>query len=146
MDAVEMIGKVEQLLLASKVGILTTVDADGYPRSRWMTPAMLKGRPNFIYAVTAPSSAKAAHIRTHPKVEWTFQSKVLNEVLSVIGTASLVADPQAKAEVLEAIGPNLQIFWRVNEDSKNIVVLETEIQQVSCFYPMRNEKFQSELR
>ncbi len=146
MDTVELLNTLERLLSASKVGVFTTVDAEGFPRSRWMTPALMKGRPGFLYAITAPDSAKAKHIAGHPQVEWTFQSKVLNEVLSVFGTASLVMEPQAKAEVLEAIGPNLQIFWRVNPNSKNWVVVETAIKELTCFYPMRNERHRSEVR
>ncbi len=140
MDFNELLGRLDRLVEASKVGILTTVDADGYPRSRWMTPVVLRGRKGFLYVATAPDSGKAAHIRAKPGVEWFFQSRVLDEVLSVIGTATLVDDPQAKAEVLEAIGPNLQIFWRVNPDAKNIIVVETEIKELSCFFPMRNER------
>ena len=140
MEFPELFARLERLVEASKVGILTTMDAERYPQSRWMTPVVVRGRPGYVYAVTAPDSSKAAQIREHPKVEWFFQSKILDEVLSASGDAVLVNDPQAKAEVLEAIGPNLQIFWRVNPNAKNLVIVETEIQKLSCFYPMRNER------
>ncbi|AEJ19854.1 pyridoxamine 5'-phosphate oxidase family protein [Gracilinema caldarium] len=146
MESAEFIGKIERLISASKVGLLTTVDAEGYPHNRWMTPTMIKDRPNFIYAITAPNSRKAEQIRNHSQVEWTFQSTVLNEVISVKGRAVLVGDPELKSEVMEAIGPHLQIFWKVNEDSRNVVVIETEIEAVSCFYPMKNERFYREVK
>lgn len=140
MDPSALLARLERIVEASKVGILTTVDSSGYPRSRWMTPTVVRGRPGFLYAVTSPDSVKAADMRERPKVQWFFQSKVLDEIFNVWGTATLVDNPQAKAEVLEAIGPNLQIFWRVNPDAKNLVVVETSVQELSCFYPMKGER------
>ncbi|HCM25280.1 MAG TPA: pyridoxamine 5'-phosphate oxidase [Treponema sp.] len=145
MDQRDSLGRLERLVEASKVGILTTVDADGFPRSRWMTPAILRGRSGTIYAVTAPDSAKCAHIRKSARVEWFLQSRILDEVISVIGTASLIDNPQAKAEVLESIGPNLQIFWRTNPDARNLVVVETVLEEISVFYPMENRRERFEL-
>jgi hypothetical protein len=63
----------------------------------------------------------------------------LDEVISVSGEALLIDDPQAKAEVQEAIGPNLRIFWTVNPKAGNLSVVETEIRELSCFLPLRNE-------
>lgn len=140
-EAAQLIVKLETLISAVKVGLFITVDSEGYPHSRWMTPTVLKGRSNFIYALTAPDSRKAEHIRQHHQVAWTFQNSVLNEVFTVRGSAVLVADPDLKASVIEAIGPNLQVFWKINESSRNLVVIETEIEGLSGFYPMKNERF-----
>ena len=145
MDAEELLARLERLLAAVKVGTLTTVDAEGFPRSRWMTPALLKGLGGTIYSVTALDSSKAAHIRAHPQVEWTLQSTTLDEVVSVTGEATLLQEPRMTAEVLEAIGPNLSIFWRVNPDSRNLVVVETTIREITCFLPTRNERHTAEL-
>lgn len=145
MNADELIRRMERLVSASKVAMLTTIDDKGFPRSRWMTPTLLKGRPGFIYAVTSPKSEKATQIGKNAKVEWTFQSTVLDEILSAVGATTLVDDPQFKAEVLEAIGPNLSIFWRVNPDSRNLIVVETAISEITCFFPMRNERHRSDV-
>jgi general stress protein 26 len=140
MDYSELFGRLERLLDSARVGVLSTVDERGFPRSRWMTPVVLRGRPGYLYSLTAPDSPKAEHIRAHPLVEWFFQSKLLDEIFTLSGDARLIDDPQAKAEVQEAIGPNLQIFWRVNPDARNFAVIETEIREISCFFPMRNER------
>ena len=141
MDAPDLVGNLERLIRVTKVGLFTSVDPEGYPHSRWMTPTVLKGRPGYLYAITAPDSPKAKQVKDHGKVEWTFQSTVLNEIYTLHGLVRLITDPQIKAEVIETIGPNLRIFWRVNRDSKNSVVLETEIEQISVFYPMKNERY-----
>ena len=140
MNAEELLARLERLLGTAKVGMFTTVDAMGFPHNRWMTPALVRGRGGYIYAVTAPDSNKAEHIRSHSQVAWTVQSTVLDEVFTTYGTASLIQDPHTTAEVLEAIGPNLAIFWRVNPNSRNLVVVETAIKEISCFFPMRNER------
>jgi general stress protein 26 len=145
MNTEELLARLERLLGTVKVGMLTTVDASGYPRSRWMTPALLRGLGGYIYTVTAPDSLKAEHIRSRAQVEWTVQSTVLDEVVTAIGTATIIQDPHTTAEVLEAIGPNLAIFWRVNPDSRNLVVVETAIKEISCFFPIRNERHSAEL-
>ncbi len=142
----ELTGKLEKLLFVSKVGLLTSVDQEGYPRSRWMTPALVKGRPEYLYAVTATDSAKAAQIKAHPRVEWTFQSKLLDEILSVTGTATVIVDPGLQAEVLEAIGPNLQVFWRMSQDSRKMVVIETRLEEINYFAPLESIKSRSESR
>lgn len=140
MDAPDLVGNLERLVRVTKVGLFTSVDHEGYPHSRWMTPTVLKDRSGYLYAITAPDSPKAKQVEDHGRVEWTFQSTVLNEIFTLNGQVRLIMDAQIKAEVIEAIGPNLQIFWRVNQDSKNFVVLETEIEQISVFYPMKNER------
>jgi pyridoxamine 5'-phosphate oxidase len=140
MDYAELFRRLERLLEQSRVGVLTTVDEQGFPRSRWMTPVVLRGRPGYLYALTAPDSPKAAQIREHPRIGWFFQSKTLDEICSAHRDARIIEDAQAKAEVQEAIGPNLQIFWRVNPDSRNFAVIETEILEVSSFFPMRGER------
>jgi len=142
-NASELTGRLERLLSLSKVGLLTTVDKEGFPHSRWMTPTMVKGRPDYLYAVTAPDSPKAGQIIVHPQVGWTFQSRVLDEIVSVSGSAELVVDPQLRAEVLEAIGPNLQIFWKVNGDSRNLVIVETRILEIGCFLPLEGRQYRS---
>ncbi len=140
MEYSELYSRLERLLDAAGVGVLVTVGTDGYPRSRWMTPSFAKGRPGFLYAVTAADSTKTRHVRERPTVEWTFQSNSLDEILSVRGRVRLIDDPQAKAEAIEAIGPRLQIFWRTNPNAKNLVVVETEIEEISSFFPMKNER------
>ena len=44
MDSKELLAGLERIVEASKVGVFTTVGADGFPRSRWMTPT----RHNFV--------------------------------------------------------------------------------------------------
>ncbi|MCK4514637.1 MAG: pyridoxamine 5'-phosphate oxidase family protein [Spirochaetaceae bacterium] len=135
-----MLNAMERVLEVSRIAILATVDADGRPRVRWMTPAVVRGRDGFLYAVTSPDFHKVAEAEGNPAVEWLIQTKSLDEILTVRGWMSVVDDAAAKAEVLEAIGGNLGVFWKMNPDESKLVVLETEIDEIVQLKPMTGER------
>jgi len=139
MDTREILSQLESIIDASRVGILATTDEEGRPAMRWMTPAVMRGRPATLYAVTAPSFRKVIHLQSNPRVEWMFQSRDLNRILNLKGTARLIDNPSLKSEVMEAIGSRLVIFWRVNVKT-DFIVLETRIEEATLFFPLRKEK------
>ncbi|MBP7495513.1 MAG: pyridoxamine 5'-phosphate oxidase family protein [Spirochaetales bacterium] len=140
MTVQEMLRKLDSILENSRVGILTTVDENGYPKSRWMTPTLVPGREGFLYAVTSPAFAKTEEIQKHPQVGWLFQTKALDEVMTIQGKINVIENPALRSEVQEALGRNLTIFWRVNPREKDLVVLETVIEVITYFNPIKNER------
>ena len=122
----------------TKTAILATVNKDNRPRMRWMTPTLLPDRPGAIYSVTSPDFEKIAHLSENPQVQWLFQTRLLNRVAAVSGPVNVVENSAMKAEVLEGIGRRLNVFWRVNEDPSNFIVLETVIETAEYFEPMQN--------
>ena len=140
MDSREMLEALERLLDNSRTAVLTTVDEDGRPRSRWMTPSLVRGRDGFLYAVTSPEFGKANQISGNPKVEWMVQSRSLDEIMNLQGYINVIDNPSVKAEVLEAIGRNLGTFWKLNPDETKMVVLETVIEKVTHFKPVSGQK------
>ncbi len=139
MTKIEILGALDAIINDAQVGILATTDPDGRPAMRWMTPTQVRGRRGHLYAVTSPGFRKIRHIEAHPGVEWMFQTRDLNRIVTVKGAASIVDNPQLKSEVLESIGPRLEVFWRVN-DKTDFVVLETVIEQVSVFDTMKHRR------
>lgn len=146
MKITEPIEELRALLDTAKVGFLTTIGTDGYPHGRWMTPTMLSGEPRFLYCVSMASSHKAAEIQANQKVSWSFQTPALGKVIAARGSAVVLDNPQLKAQVLEAIGPNLVNFWRLNPEAKNLIVIETAIEQVSLYHPAKGKVTQSEVQ
>jgi len=144
MEFREILSDLKSLLSESKVGTLATIDEDGYPHSRWMTPAFLPRLPGRIYALTGPRFDKARFIKANPKVEWTFQSRTLDRIITLRGKASVLDEPGIKVEVMEAIGPNLEVFWRVNPKAGELVVLETLVETATLFLPLRQETHRAE--
>lgn len=132
------------LLDSVRVGLLTNVGPDGYPRSRWMTAATLPRQHGYLYCVSVAGARKVGELELDDRVGWTFQSPSLDEVVSLRGRAVSMDNPQLKAEVLEALGPNLENFWRVNPDPRRLVVIETAIEGVTLYRPLENVSFERE--
>lgn len=142
----EPIEELRGLLDAAKVGFLTTIGTDGYPHGRWMTPTMLPGEPGFLYCVSMAGSRKALEIQANQKVSWSFQTAALGKVIAARGSAVVLDNPQLKAQVLEALGPNLVNFWRLNPEAKHLIVIETAIERVSLYRPAEGTVIQSEVK
>ncbi len=140
MDSREVMNRVGAIIEAHGTGLLATVDQEGNPHLRWLTPTMLRERPGAIYAITAPSFSKVIQIRTHPRVEWMFQTPTLDEVVSIRGAINVVENPSLRAEVLEVLGPRLRTFWKLARDARDLVVLETVVEEATRFLPMVGRK------
>jgi pyridoxamine 5'-phosphate oxidase len=133
----EILAALDEIIDAAQVAILATVDPEGRPAMRWMTPATVRGRPGYLYAVSSPQSRKVHHLQSCRAVVWLFQTPELNRIVTVQGRMSAIDNPQLKSEVLESIGPRLEVFWRVNEMT-DFIVLETAIEEISVFQPMKH--------
>lgn len=138
MELSTLVDVLERILDSSHAAILSTVDEDGRPYSRWMTPATLRGQAGALYTVTAPAFRKVDQIRKNSKVSWLVQSKALDEIIEVHGTATIIDHPTLKSDVLEAIGPNLTAFWRVNPNETELVVIETAIERIDYYKPLKD--------
>lgn len=145
MESKAMLEVLDRILESSHVAVMTTVDGAGKPRSRWMTPATIRGRRGFLYTVTAPHFDKVEQLEKNDAVGWLLQSKALDEVLEVTGKGQVIDNPALKSEVLEAIGPHLTTFWRVNTDETELIVVETVIEEMTYFEPMKGTKVRTTL-
>ncbi len=126
------------LLDSVRVGLLCTVGTNGVPHARWMTAATLPGEHGFLYCVTGSGSVKVADLEKNDRVQWSFQSASLDEIVTLDGRALVLDNPELKAQVLERLGSDLQTFWRVQPDPKRLVVIETEIASARLYRPMEN--------
>jgi general stress protein 26 len=65
MDSREVMKKVGAIIEAHGTGLLATVDEEGDPHVRWLTPTLLPDSPGALYAITAPKFAKVLQVRAH---------------------------------------------------------------------------------
>jgi len=144
MSNMSVIQKVKDLLDEVGVGILTTINEKGQPCSRWMTPVFIARLPDALYTVTSKDYRKTRQLAGNPHVSWIFQSKTLDRIATVTGTAQVVQDPVLSAEVLESIGPKLEVFWTFMGDPRKLVVIETLIESASWFKPLGGGNYQEE--
>lgn len=140
MNKSELIRLAEGILSESKTAVLATVDSDGSPRMRWMSPVFIRNFQNEIYAVTSTTFNKTGDINKNSNVQWMLQDKTLNTVITLNGQIRTVEDQSLKTEVLEIIGRQLQTFWTINSDPSSLVILETEITSGIVFYPVEGQK------
>ncbi len=139
MDIHGIMSRIAEILEDSKAGVLATVDADGRPHMRWMTPTMLQGRPGTIFAVTSPQFAKAIHLAAHPEAEWILQTRALDKIVNIKCRINIIDNPSIKAELLEAVGKKLTVFWKVNKEM-DFIVLETVMEEAVYQSPMKGIK------
>lgn len=139
MNEVEFTSILDTIIEDAKTAVLATVDKEGRPHVRWMTPTLLPDRPGAIYAVTSPDFQKAAHLEVNPQVSWMFQTRLLSRIAHVSGPINVIDNSAMKTEVLEHIGRRLNVFWRVNKDPSKLVVLETVIETAEYSEPMKNK-------
>ena len=138
----EMMKKFRQVLEESPQALLATVTSEGYPAMRYMTPAMVAGHDNALYAVTAASFPKVSDLSSSPLVSWMLTSPKTREIFSFRGKITLIEDPRFKSELLEEIGHGLETFWRLNDDPSDLVCLETRLVSGEYFNPQTAEKVQ----
>ena len=139
MELNALLDVVDRILDNAHTAILSTTDSEGRPYSRWMTPTTLRGQAGALYAVTATDVRKTEQIREHDRVSWLIQSKSLDEIVEVHGKATIIDNPTLKSDVLEAIGPHLTTFWKINTDQADLVVIETAIERIDYFKPVKGE-------
>jgi pyridoxamine 5'-phosphate oxidase len=74
---------------AARVGVLSTVDAHGQPRGRYMAAVAENDGVSRLYALSAKETHKVEEIRRNPLVCWTFMAAPDGAVVSIYGSASV---------------------------------------------------------
>jgi len=140
MEYHEILSAVRALIDEVKFGILATLDADGAVWQRWMSPVIIPRMPESLFCVSSIQFRKIPQIEAHAKVSWIFQTPSLERIATLRGTASIIHDPMLSAEVLEAIGPRLRVFWKYSENPSDMAVIETRIEELEYFVPLKGMK------
>jgi general stress protein 26 len=136
----EIVQVLEMILNEAHAAILATSDGQGRPRMRWMTPALIPGRSGAVFAVTSRGFTKVNQLSAHSEVEWLFQTPVLDTIVTLRGKINLVDNPSLLAEVLEALGPYMRSFWKLQGGERELLVLETIIEEAIYYKPMKGLK------
>ena len=140
MEKREILAYIERIIEEAKAAVLATVDEKGLPHMRWMTPGLLDGREGAVFAVASRRSAKVKHLSANPIVQWIFQSPALDRIVVVDGKVNIVDNPSIRSEVLEVVGSRLRAFWKMYEEERDLLVLETIIERAQYYLPMKGVK------
>ena len=93
-----------------------------------------------LFAVTSPHFPKILHLDANNQVEWMIQTRALDQVINVRGGMNVLDNPSLKAQVMEAIGKRLTVFWKVNRDNTDFIILETVIEEACWSAPVKGLK------
>ena len=136
----DMMAHIGKILDDAKTGLLATVDKEGRPHMRWLTPAIIRGRSGALYNITSLDSDKLKQLEENPYVQWMIQSRALDRIITVNGKINIIENPFLRTEVLEAVGDRLGVFWKIHENDWELVVLETIIERATYYLPMKHVK------
>lgn len=136
MDAKQLIAKVHHLIDNAGAAVFTTSDKSA-PFSRWMTPVLIDNYGPVIYACSVPAAKKIEHIKKCPRGEWMIQSRDLREIVNLAVDVRIIENPSLRAELMDILGPRLNMFFRANADSEDWVVLESRIISGEYFMPVK---------
>jgi general stress protein 26 len=139
----EIIGMVNDVLGSGRPGVLSTLDFNGAPQSRWMATSSFVEFPRF-YTLTSPSSPKVEQIEAHPTVQWMFSSSDLDLVVNLTGRARMLL-PDNAAEVKkiwrEIVDKSRAYFLGDSDRGPGFAIIETTVEVCECTLPAQGRKF-----
>jgi general stress protein 26 len=125
------------------VGVLTTVDPDGLPHSRWMAgvPGESEGEGlTALLSLSARGARKLDHIDTNPNVCWLFSDGHDDEVVTILGTMQRLETPNMAEPVWQKLGDAAkQYAMNLLSEPENLWFegLETKITQIEYMNPAK---------
>lgn len=123
----------------AKAALLSTVDEQGVPQMRWVTPGCVPDRPGSIFIVTVLQFDKVAHVTKNPQATMLFQTLTLDKIVNIAGTVSVLKGPLILSEILEVVGKRLNVFWKKHAPQRELVVLEFAITSASLYLPQTGD-------
>ena len=140
MSTNRLMSLIDSLIEDAKAAVLATVDSNGVPRLRWITPGSIADRPGYLYIITAHDFDKVAQAKAHPEASILLQSRQLDRVLHLQGVLMVLENPVIRNTTLERVSPMLTAFWKTGAPDRELIVLEFEILEALFYLPMSGVK------
>jgi general stress protein 26 len=121
-DAIEQLKK---KLKGLDIAMMTTVDNDGYLRSRPMAAQELDDE-GYLWFFTGASSTKTDEIRHDQHVNLSYMSKVDNRYVSVSGKAQVLRD---RTRAKELWNPLYKAWFPEGLDDPNLALLRVQVEK-----------------
>jgi general stress protein 26 len=125
-DRNEQIQKLRELVKDIKIGMLTTVDADGTMYSRPMGINREIDADGTLWFFTYASSHKVAEVEQHHQVNVSFSEPSKQQYVSISGQCKLVRD---RSLIQELWKPQLQAWFPKGIDEPDIALLKVDIEK-----------------
>jgi general stress protein 26 len=120
----------------SRAAVLASVDHNGHPDMRWVTPGCVRERFDAIYIVSESHFSKVKQLTENPAATMMFQTVSLDKVITVYGKVNIITAPSIIAETLECVGKHLHAFWNLKHGKRDLVVIEFLIEHARFYHPL----------
>ena len=140
MNQRKLMNHLDAVIEEAKAGVLAVTDGGGRPHLYWLTPTTLRRRRGRLFCFTRPGAEKIGNLEQQPEVEWMIQTRALTKIINVRGNMTVVDNPALKSEIVEHLGRRLTMFWKVDVEQREVVVLETAIREAVYYLPMQGVK------
>jgi pyridoxamine 5'-phosphate oxidase len=140
MNKQEILNLIDTIIEENRTAVLATVDTNGVPHLRWMTPGYIHERAGTIFMISASNLSKIEQIQNNPNAELMIQTVALDKIINIRGKINLLDNPSIRTETLECIGKHLHTFWNLNQPENELVVLELVIEQATFYQPQKGSR------
>ena len=131
---------IDAIIDDAKAAVLATVDKQGMPQLRWVTPGTISDRPGSLFIISAHNFAKVDQARNSPGASILLQTRLLDKVLNLQGVLSVLENPSIRSETLERVGKRLNAFWKIGTSDRELVVLEFTVTLAALYLPQVGSK------
>lgn len=136
----EIMGLIDTIIEDNRTAVLATVDTNGAPHLRWMTPGCIHERSGTIFMISASHLLKIEQIQNNPNAELMIQTRALDKIINIRGKINLLTNPSIRTETLECIGRHLHTFWNLNQPEDELIVLELVVEQAVLYLPQKGSR------
>ena len=136
----EVIAAARKLIEQQIVGVLTTVDPDNVPHSRWMLGALPGEGLSPLLSLSARGARKLDHLNTNPNVCWLFSDDKDDEVVTLIGKMVRLETPNMAEDAWQGLAKAAEKYsMNLLSEPENLWFegLETTITQVEYMAPSK---------
>lgn len=136
----EAIAATRRLIEQQIVGVLTTVDPDHVPHSRWMLGALPEEGLSPLLSLSARGARKLDHVNTNPNVCWLFSDDKDDEVVTLLGTMIRLETPNMAELAWQGLSKAAEKYsMNLLSEPENLWFegLETTITQIEYMAPSK---------
>lgn len=122
------------------VGVLTTVDSQHRPHSRWMLGAVADDRLSALLSLSARGARKLDHLAENASVCWLFSDEKDDEVVTLLGKMVRLESPNMAEPAWQRVGKAAEKYaMNLLSEPENLWFegLETTITQLEYMAPSK---------
>jgi len=134
----QVVAAARKLIEQQLVGVLTTVDDQHRPHSRWMLGAVEGDGLSTLVSLSARGARKLDQLATNPNVCWLFADSQDNEVVTLLGTMRRLESPNMAEPVWQRLNQAAEKYaMNLLSEPENLWFegLQTTITQIEYMAP-----------